>query len=56
VVADREKSLPLSKRMADDQSSSKSWRSNTDRFKKGSFNGVPIRPALAKEAIATRKK
>jgi hypothetical protein len=42
--------------VADDQSSSQSRRGDTINFNEGSFNGVSICPALAKEALATGKK
>jgi hypothetical protein len=41
--------------MADDQGSSKPWRSNTSKLDEGSLNGVPVWPALAEKATTTGK-
>jgi hypothetical protein len=53
---DHVKSVPLSRGMADDQSSSKSWCSDTNRLEEGGFNWVPVWPASVEETITTRKK
>jgi hypothetical protein len=42
--------------MANDQRSNKPWRSNTSELDEGSFNGVPICLALAKETTGAGKK
>jgi hypothetical protein len=56
AVMTREKGSPQGGRMADNQSSSQPRRSYTTKFDMGSFNGVPICPAPAKEAPVTGKK
>jgi hypothetical protein len=55
AVVGREK-VYLSVVMADDHGSCKPWHHDTSKFKEGSFNGVPVPLALAKETIATGKK
>jgi hypothetical protein len=45
----------LSDRMADDQGSSKPWRSNTSKLHEGSLNGVPVCLALAEKATVAGK-
>jgi hypothetical protein len=42
--------------MADDQGSSKPWRSNTSKLDKGSLNGVPVRLAPTEKVTVVRKK
>jgi hypothetical protein len=46
----------VSKRVADDQSSGTPRCSHTNRFKERGTDGVPIRPASAKEAATTGEK
>jgi hypothetical protein len=41
--------------VADDQGSSKPWCGNTNKLDEGSFNGIPICPASAKETTAAGK-